>query len=194
MATIQSLCVYCGSSGTVDEAFRQSARDLGALLASTGVSLVFGGGQVGLMGLIADAVLAGGGEVIGVIPRHLDEAEIGHPRATKLHVVDTMHTRKEMMFRLADAFAVLPGGLGTLDETFEILTWRQLHLHDKPIVIVDVGGYWQPLRRLFDHLIEKRFANPAIRDLFHVVPSVTDVLPLIRALPESHLRPSLDRL
>jgi uncharacterized protein (TIGR00730 family) len=194
MASIQSLCVYCGSSGAVAESYRTAARQLGSTLADAKVRLVFGGGQVGLMGILADAVLAGGGEVIGVIPRHLDEAEVGHPRATRLHVVDTMHTRKELMFRLSDAFAILPGGLGTLDETFEIITWRQLHLHDKPVVIVDVAGYWRPLQALFDHIITSGFASPAARDLFHVVSSVDEVLPLLERVPESHLRPSLDRL
>ena len=167
---------------------------LGEILAARRITLVFGGGRVGLMGLIADAVMTAGGEAIGIIPRHLEEAEVGHQTVTKLHIVDNMHVRKEMMFQLADAFAVLPGGLGTLDETFEMITWRQLGLHDKPIVIVDVAGYWQPLLHLVDHVCKTGFAAPHVRDLFTTVPSVDDLLPSIEAMPEPQLRPSIDRL
>ena len=163
-------------------------------MAQQGVRLVFGGGRVGLMGLLADAVMAGGGEVVGVIPRHLDEAEIGHQGVTELHIVDNMHVRKEMMFRLADAVAVLPGGLGTLDETFEMITWRQLGLHDKPIVIVDVGGFWQPFIDLVNHVCDTGFASPKARELFATVASVNELLPAIRALPEPKVAPFLDRI
>ncbi len=194
MAKVSSICVYCASSIHVDQAYRDAAVRLGGILAERGVTLVFGGGRVGLMGLLADAVMAGGGEVIGVIPRHLEEEEVGHHGVTKLHIVDNMHVRKEMMFRLADAFAVLPGGLGTLEETFEIITWRQLSLHDKPIVIVDVAGFWQPLLRLVDHVCETGFASPLARDLFTTVADVDQLLPTIDAMPEPQLRPSLDRL
>lgn len=149
---------------------------------------------MGLMGLLADAVMAGGGEVVGVIPRHLNEAEIGHQGLTELHIVDNMHVRKEMMFRLADAVAVLPGGLGTLDETFEMITWRQLRLHDKPILIVDVGGFWQPFLDLVDHVCDTGFASPKARELFTVVASVDELLPTIHALPEPKVEPFLDRV
>ncbi len=163
-------------------------------MADQGVKLVFGGGRVGLMGLLADSVMAAGGEAVGVIPRHLDEAEIGHQEITELHIVDNMHVRKEMMFRMADAVAVLPGGLGTLDETFEMITWRQLGLHDKPIVIVDVGGFWQPLLTVIDHICDKGFASPTAKELFTTVNSVADVIPAIHALPEPGVAPFLDRL
>ena len=194
MANVTSLCVYCASSIRVDQAYKDAAVSLGGILAARGITLVFGGGRVGLMGLIADAVMEAGGTAIGVIPRHLEYEEVGHQSVTKLHIVDNMHVRKEMMFKLADAFAVLPGGLGTLDETFEMITWRQLGLHDKPIVIVDVAGFWQPLLHLVDHVCETGFAAPRARDLFTTVPTVDDLLPTIEAMPEPQLRPSIDRL
>src|SRR5436190_18581207 len=145
MPQIRSLCVYCGSSSAVDEKYRAAATELGASLAAAGIELVYGGGGVGLMGLLADAVLAGGGRVIGIIPGALRDAELAHEGASELVIVGNMHERKRLMAERADAFAVLPGGIGTLDETFEILTWRHLGLHDKPIYIVDVAGYWRPL-------------------------------------------------
>ena len=194
MARVISLCVYCASSIKLDQAYQDAAVELGTIMAQQGVRLVFGGGRVGLMGLLADAVMAGGGEVVGVIPRHLDEAEIGHQGVTELHIVDNMHVRKEMMFRLADAVAVLPGGLGTLDETFEMMTWRQLGLHDKPILIVDVGGFWQPFLDLVDHVCDTGFASPKARGLFTTVDSVDEILPTIRALPEPKVVPFLDQI
>jgi len=172
MAPIRRLCVYCGSSGAVDEQYRQAARELGAALAATGIALVYGGGRVGLMGIVADAVLAGGGAVTGVIPARLRDAELAHHGVSELIVVDTMHDRKRQMAERADAFAVLPGGIGTLDELFEMLSWRQLGLHDKPIFVVDIGGYWQPLRGLIEHIVAQGFAPPAARRLLQIVPSV----------------------
>lgn len=194
MARVTSLCVYCASSIHVDAAYREAAVRLGTILGQRGIRLVFGGGRVGLMGLLADAALAAGGEVIGVIPKHLDEAEIGHQGVTKLHIVDNMHVRKEMMFRLCDAIAVLPGGLGTLDETFEIITWRQLGLHDKPVMIVNVGEYWQPLLALINHVCDTGFAGPQVKELFAVTDSVDDLLPAIEAMPEPQLKASIERL
>jgi len=191
---VTSLCVYCASSIAVDDVYKAAAARLGTLLGQNGIRLVFGGGRVGLMGLLADAALEAGGEVIGVIPRHLEEAEVGHHGVTKLHVVENMHVRKETMFRHADAIAVLPGGLGTLEETFEMVTWRQLGMHDKPIVIVDIDGFWQPLLALVDHVIEKGFASPRSRDLFAHVSSVDGILAAIEAMPEPQLTPSIDRL
>ncbi len=154
------------------------------MMAERGVQLVFGGGRVGLMGVIANAVMAGGGEVIGVIPDHLHEIEVGHDGLTELHVVDSMHTRKQKMFDLSDAFVVLPGGLGTMDETFEIITWRQLHLHDKPVILVDNEGYWQPFTNLIQHIIDHGFARKSAADLFTVVDGIDDVIPAIEAAPE----------
>jgi uncharacterized protein (TIGR00730 family) len=183
MATVKRLCVYCGSSDQVDARYRDAANQLGTILAEAGIELVYGGGRIGLMGIVANAVLRGGGRVIGIIPAHLHDAEVGHHGVSELVVVASMHERKQMMFEMSDAFAVLPGGLGTLDETFEIITWKQLRLHDKPIVIVDAGGYWKPLLDLIGHVVESGFAVPAALDHFRTVSRVQDVLP---ALSEMH--------
>ena len=184
MATLTSLCVFCGSAGGARPAYLEAARELGALLAAHGIRMVFGGGDIGLMGAAADAALAAGGEVIGVIPEHLKEREVGHQGVTALHVVGSMHERKERMFGLSDACAILPGGLGTLDEALEVLTWKQLGLHAKPIVIVDVAEYWQPFLALIKHVIAERFAGAAARGLYTVVDRVDQVIPAIRATPE----------
>jgi len=181
MQKIRRLCVYCGSAGAVDERYRAAARDLGDALAAAGIDLVFGGGRIGLMGILADAVLARGGRVIGIIPRLLRDAELAHTGASELVVVASMHERKRLMAERADAFAVLPGGIGTLDETFEILTWRHLGLHDKPIFIVDAAGYWQPLTRLFDHLVAAGFAAPLVPRLLTVVPDVAALMTALAA-------------
>ena len=184
MVTLSSLCVYTGSSRGVDGIHGDAAARLGRLAAERGVRLVFGGGRVGLMGVLADAAIAAGGKITGVIPAHIEEREIAHQRVTDLIVVDSMHERKLKMFQLSDAFAVLPGGLGTLDETLEIITWRQLGLHDKPIVLVDTGGYWAPLRRLVDHVIATGFAGPDAKRLFTVVERVDDIFDAVaRAEP-----------
>ena len=187
MTTLTSLSVYCGSGGGAKPAYREAARELGALLGSNGVRMVFGGGNIGLMGAAADAALAAGGEVIGVIPEHLMEREVGHQGATALYVVASMHERKERMFALSDAYAILPGGLGTLDEALEVLTWKQLGLHARPIVIVNVAGYWRPFLALLEHVIAERFAGEAAREFYTVVDAVREVIPAIRAAPESHL-------
>ena len=158
--TPRSLGVFCGSSSRVDEAYRTAAAHLGASLAKRGVTLVYGGGKIGLMGILADAVLAAGGRVIGVIPAFLRDLEVAHEGLTELRIVSSMHERKREMFELADAFAVLPGGFGTLDETIEVVTWRQLGLHDKPVVLIDVNGFWQPLRSFIDRVIREGFAHP----------------------------------
>jgi len=176
MQNIRRLCVYCGSSGAVDERYREAAKELGAGLATAGVGLVYGGGRVGLMGLLADAVLAAGGEVTGIIPSRLRDAELAHHGVTELVVVDSMHERKRLMAEKADAFAILPGGVGTLDEMFEILSWRQLELHNKPIFLVDIGGYWRPLRVLLDHIVAHGFARPETRGLLRVVPTVAALM------------------
>jgi uncharacterized protein (TIGR00730 family) len=172
MQNIRCLCVYCGSSGAVEVRYREAASELGGRLAAAGVELVFGGGRVGLMGLLADAALAANGRVTGIIPSHLRSAELAHPGVSELVVVGSMHERKRLMAERADAFAVLPGGIGTLDEMFEIVSWKQLGLHDKPILLVDVGGYWAPLLALFDHIVDSGFARPQTRGLLRVVPSV----------------------
>jgi uncharacterized protein (TIGR00730 family) len=184
MTQLTSLCVYCGAALGANPGHRTAARRLGQMMAARGVTLIYGGAQIGLMGALADAVTQGGGRVIGIIPRHLDQREVGHRGVTELRIVDSMHSRKRMMFDLADAFAILPGGLGTLDETFEMLTWRQLRLHDKPIVLVDLDGYWQPLIALIEHAIAEGFAPPPVRRLLTVVTEIDAVLESIAAQPE----------
>jgi uncharacterized protein (TIGR00730 family) len=183
MIALTSLCVYCGSSTGTDPAHRAAAERLGRLMAEHGVRLVFGGGRIGLMGVLADAVLAAGGHVTGIIPGHIEEREVGHQQVTELLIVDNMHERKHKMFELADAFAVLPGGLGTLDETFEIITWRQLGLHDKPVVLIDSAGYWKPLEDLLEHVIAGGFANGSVRRLFQFVDSVDEVFDVLAKTP-----------
>jgi uncharacterized protein (TIGR00730 family) len=176
MPQIRSVCVYCGSAGAVDQRYRDAAEEIGRSLVKAGIALVFGGGRIGLMGIAADAALAAGGQVIGIIPAALRDRELAHQGVSELVVVDTMHDRKRVMAERADAFAVLPGGIGTLDEMFEIMTWRQLGLHDKPIFLVDVAGYWQPLRALLDHIVEQRFAMSMIPRLIEIVPNVTALM------------------
>lgn len=192
MAELRSLCVYCGSSSRVDERYKTAAANLGALIAARGLQLVYGGGRVGLMGIVADAALGAGAQVVGIIPEHIQALEVEHTGLTELHVVDSMHTRKRMMFDRSDAFVVLPGGLGTLDEAFEMLTWRQLKLHDKPVVFVDIDGFWRPFLRLVDHMVAQGFCRPENRDLFQVVETVEEVFGAIAA-PQPIAAPTVDR-
>ena len=194
MTASRSHCVYCGSSVGAKPQIQDAARQLGRLMAESRIRLVYGGGRVGLMGVIADAVLDGGGEVIGIIPEFLDTREVGHRGVTELHIVDSMHARKSLMVELSDAFAVLPGGFGTLDETFEVLTWRQLRLHDKPIMLVDLDGYWNPFLGLVDHLIAQGFVHPSCRDLFTVVTSVEEVVTAVSQAPQPAVDTKGERL
>ena len=166
------------------DSHKQAAIRLGTLLAESNIRLVFGGGQVGLMGLTAKATLDAGGQVTGIIPKFLDEIEVGLRRCTDLIITPDMHTRKQKMAEISDAFVVLPGGLGTLDETFEILTWKQLGLHQKPVIIVDIDGYWKPLGALIDKLIAERYAKPENRELFRFVDTVEQVVPTLEAMPK----------
>lgn len=181
MAPITSVCVYCGSRKGDDPAWRRAAERLGRGLAARNIRLVYGGGTIGLMGEIADATIAAGGRVTGIIPSHLDEHEIGHRGISELLVVESMHERKRLMFEKSDAFVILPGGIGTLDETFEIVTWRQLHLHDKPVLLVNQEGYWAPFLALIDHIVERDFASVGIRRLFKVVDDVDEVFAALGA-------------
>jgi uncharacterized protein (TIGR00730 family) len=192
MAAVKRLCVYCGSGRGAEPIYEQAAAALGTLLAEAGIELVYGGGRVGLMGLLADAALAGNGRVTGIIPGHLHDREIPHPNA-QIVVVASMHERKQRMFDLADAFVVLPGGLGTLDETIEIVTWKQLDLHDKPVIIADIAGYWAPLLALVEHAIARGFAPARAREFFRVATRIEDVLPMLAAMPEP-TRPSKSKL
>ena len=178
---LTSLCVFCGSQFGVDPAFRAAATALGSAMAGNNTALVFGGGRVGLMGACADAVLAGGGRAIGVIPEFLRDKELAHKGATEMVVVPDMHTRKRIMFERADAFCILPGGVGTLDEFFEIVTWRQLHVHNKPIVVLNAAGYWDHLNGLMQVIIGKGFAHGGHGALIDFVTRAEDVIPFIEA-------------
>ena len=165
---MKAICVYCGSNAGSDPAYAAQAKLLAARLAADNIALVYGGGNVGLMGIVADAVLANGGEVIGVIPQQLVDWEVAHRGVTRLEVVDSMHTRKARMFELSDGFVALPGGFGTLDEMFEMLTWRQLGLGKKPCAFLDVNGFWQPLMAMLDTMVRERFLHAEQRiDLWH---------------------------
>jgi uncharacterized protein (TIGR00730 family) len=159
-----SLCVYCGSSSGKHPEYVAMARDFGTELARRGITLVYGGGKVGLMGTLADAVLAAGGKAIGVIPRQLVEREVAHPGLTEMHVVETMHQRKTRMFELSHAFVALPGGFGTMDEMFEMLTWAQLGLHRYPCAFLDVRGYYAQLRAMMDHMVSEGFVRAEHRE------------------------------
>ena len=165
---MKTICVYCGSNAGNDRAYAGQAKALGARLASDNIALVYGGGNVGLMGIVADSVLENGGEVIGVIPQQLVDWEVAHRGVTRLEVVDSMHTRKARMFELSDGFVALPGGFGTLDEMFEMLTWRQLGLGKKPCAFLDVNGFWTPLMAMLDTMVRERFLHAEQRsDLWH---------------------------
>ena len=194
MPRINALCVYCGSSTGHDPRHEATAVALGRMMARENITLVYGGGRVGLMGIVADAALAAGGKVIGVIPTLLKTAELAHTGLSELIAVETMHDRKRRMFEIADAFAILPGGLGTLDEAFEIITWRQLGLHDKPILLIDSGGYWQPLRALLAHIVDSGFARPETAGLVSVVETVEEIPALLARLPAPALPERPERL
>jgi uncharacterized protein (TIGR00730 family) len=185
MNALSAVCVYCGSSSQVAQIYRDAAISLGHLLGERRIRVVYGGGRVGLMGLVANAALAKGGEVIGIIPRHIAEFEVAHRTLTALHVVETMHQRKSMMADLSQAFIVLPGGLGTLDEAFEILTWKQLGLHNHPVIIVNIGGYWDPLIALIRHAVEQGFVRPQHANLFQEVAGIEEILPALAAQTET---------
>ncbi len=176
MPDIQSVAVFCGSRPGNDPACRRAAEALGDGLARAGKTLIYGGGRVGLMGAVADAALKAGGHVIGVIPSFLTRTEVAHPGVSELIVTETMHSRKTRMFELADAFVSMPGGLGTFDETIEIITWRQLGLHDKPLLICDVAGSAGPLLAMLEGAIAAGFAEPDIRKLYKKVDGVAALI------------------
>lgn len=186
MTKLTALCVYCGSSDGVDPAMLEAAETLGRAMAESGIGLVYGGGNNGLMGAVARAVLAGGGRVTGIIPdflrskeRMLDAAR--DPRQLEMVVVEDMHTRKRLMFERADAFVALPGGIGTLEELVEQMTWVQLDRHSKPVVIADIGGFWGPLLSLIDHMRQQGFIRTEADLRYRVTGTVEDVIPTIRA-------------
>lgn len=189
MEGIQSICVYCGSSIKVDDIYKQTAKKLGEILAEEKHRLVYGGGHLGLMGIIADAVMDNGGNVYGVITEHLSGLEQPHKGLSELVVVQTMHERKQLMVDQADAFVILPGGLGTMDEFFEVFTWWQLGLHDKPIVIVNINDYWTPLLTLIDNIVKNGFGAQNNRDYLCVVDKIEDVLEALAAAPREKIDP-----
>jgi uncharacterized protein (TIGR00730 family) len=176
MPLIRAVAVFCGSHAGNDPAYRAAAAALGRGIAEAGLRLVFGGGRIGLMGALADAALAASGQVTGVIPDFLTRQEVAHRGISELIVTGDMHSRKQRMFELSDAFVSLPGGLGTLDETIEIITWRQLGLHDKPVLLCDVAGSARPLLVAIDAAIANGFAAPAVRRLLEVMPGVPATL------------------
>ena len=176
MTRIASVCVYAGSRLGGNPEYRVAGERLGRGFAERGITIVYGGGNIGIMGAMADAALAAGGRVVGVIPRFLEEREVGRRDLTEQFTVDSMHERKAKMAELSDAFVVLPGGLGTLDETFEILTWRQLGLHDRPILIADIAGYWGDLFRQIERSIAEGFVPPDETRLFERHASIDAVL------------------
>lgn len=171
-----AMCVFCGANPGADPAFREAAVALGKALALHGATLVTGGGSTGLMGAVNDGALGAGGKVVGVIQDFLKNKELADLRATELVVVPDMHTRKRTMFERSDAFCILPGGVGTLDETFEIVTWRQLHLHNKPIIVFNVNDYWSPLIAMFDRIEQKGFAHHGHAALLTVVGSAAEAI------------------
>ncbi|MBX5442347.1 MAG: TIGR00730 family Rossman fold protein [Solirubrobacteraceae bacterium] len=179
MPEVNSVCVYAGSSAGRLPAYAQAAAELGALLARRGIHVVYGGGDVGLMGVLADAALAAGGRVTGIIPRTLLRREVGHGSLTELVVVETMHERKHEMARRADAFVALPGGIGTVEELVEALTWTQLGVHRKPCALLNAGGYWTPLIGFLDHAVDEGFLPPRHRAMLVAADTAEAVLAAI---------------
>lgn len=171
-ASTASVCVFCGSRFGDDPAYEADATALGAFIAARGWQLVYGAGDVGLMGAVARAAQQAGGDTFGVIPTHLMDQEVGKRDLTSFVVTETMHERKKVMFMNSNAVVVLPGGAGSLDEFFEVLTWRQLGLHEKPLIVLNTAGYWDPLVTLIDQVIERGFAEASLRDFVQVVPDL----------------------
>jgi uncharacterized protein (TIGR00730 family) len=191
---VQRACIFCGSSPGARPAYTEAAEDLGMLLVQNGITLVFGGATVGLMGRLADTVVSEGGEAIGVIPQALVDREIAHLGLTDLHVVDTMHERKQRMADLSDAFVALPGGLGTLDELFEIYTWGQLGMHRKPIGLMNVEGYFDGLVGFLEHAVAERFVRVDHRDMLIIEEEPTPMLERLQSFDPASLTPKwIDR-
>ncbi len=194
MQNIGAICVYCGSSDNGPVAHRETAYRFGRELAERGIRLVYGGGRVGIMGALADSVLAAGGHVTGIIPEFLLRHEVGHTDVSRLEVVATMHERKARMAELSDAFVILPGGLGTLEELFEVITWKQLRLHTKPIVVVNAEGYWDRLRALIDGVVAARYARDENARLAEFVADIDGVFAALEAAPPGALEIPAERL
>lgn len=178
---INSICVFCGASVGNDPAFVRTAAELGTMMAKNGIRLVFGAGHVGMMGTVADSILAAGGEAIGIIPEFLRDREQAHQGLTELHVVESMHIRKQMMFDRSDAFIILPGGLGTIEEMFEMITWRQLGRHDKPIVLISTNDYWKPFEDMVRRVVDSDFAHGDANTYFSIVAGPADAMDILRS-------------
>lgn len=183
MKEIRSIGVYCSSYDGLDDVYKKTAVELGQKLAEHHITMIYGGGAQGLMGDVSRSVMALGGRVIGFMPHHLKEFENPNLAITELHLVDTMHTRKRLMFEHSDAFFALPGGFGTLDETFEIITWRQLKLHEKPIIFINVNEYWTPLEMLTANIFNQHFAKPEDKNDFKFVNSVSEAFQALFKTP-----------
>ena len=193
MSKVNSACVYCGTGHNVSQVYKDTAARLGTVMAQSKVRLVYGGGRVGLMGIVSQACFSAGGEVVGIIPEHIQDKEIMNDDVTELFIVDSMHTRKKMMVDKSEGFIVLPGGFGTLDETFEILTWKYLGLHDKPIVLVNVDGFYNPLIKMVDHMVDSGFTPFWHRSLYQVVDTPEDAIVALSAQPE-RMQPDMKHL
>lgn len=181
-----NVCIFCGANPGNKPVYRDQAIELAEGLAERQIGLVYGGASVGIMGLLADTMLAKGGRVYGVIPKALKEKEVAHDKLTELRVVKTMHERKKLMFDLSDVFLTLPGGFGTLDETFEIITWKQIGIHQKPLVFLDTEGYYQPLLSFIDQAVAAGFIRSEHRELFGVANTAEEALSKVDRLLPSH--------
>jgi hypothetical protein len=184
MDKLRSVCVYCGSANGHDPRFAVAADAFGVALAEAGLRLVYGGGSLGLMGRVARAALSAGGTVIGIIPQFLHDREVMLHEVTELIVTEDMHERKRLMFERSDAFVALPGGVGTLEEVVEMMTWSQLGRHEKPIILANVGGFWDPLNDLIQHMTSAGFIRPGWEVSYDVVAEVDDIIPVIRRRAE----------
>ena len=186
---INSVCVFCGSSMGTKASYSTAARDLGVELAHHHIALVYGGGSVGLMGLMADSVLKHGGKVTGIIPQTLVQREVEHSHLSELHVVETMHQRKAMMAELSDAFVTMPGGFGTYEELFEVISWAQLGIHSKPILLLNIDGYFDLLIQMIEHSVAEGFIRQQDADLVRVTSRVETVIPMLQESPRQDFRP-----
>lgn len=193
MAELKSICVYCGAGNGEDPAYAEAASTLGSSIARAGIRLVYGGGSVGLMGRVARAALDSGGEVTGIIPRFLERREEMFTDVTELIVTEDMHARKMMMFDRAEAFVALPGGIGTLEELVEQLTWIQLGQHEKPILLANISRFWQPLIDLVHHMREEKFIRPAMDVSYLVADRVADIVPMLQSAAAERTREAIEK-
>ncbi len=194
MRSFRRICIYCGSHSGDEPTYTSAAKHVGTYLAEQGIGVVYGGGRIGLMGTVADAALAAGGEVYGVIPHKLQELEVAHGKLTELFVVDSMHARKMVMAQLSDAFIALPGGFGTLDELFEVTTWTQLGYHLKPVGLVNVAGYFDGLLRYLDQAKASGFIRAPHREILQAADTIEDLLPALATAELPDLRATLGRI